>query len=441
MKFYDRKNEIEELRKALALSDRSAQFTVVTGRRRIGKTTLVRKAYENTTMVYFFVARKSEKELCAGYRKEIELKLQIPILGEISRFADIFEYLMKLSQTKSFTLFIDEFQEFYRVNPSIFSDMQRIWDEYHKESKINLVVCGSIYTMMTNIFQNNKEPLYNRENRFMKIKPFRIDTLREIIEDYNPSYSSEDLLALYLFTGGVAKYVNILMESGALTRDMMIQQIINANSSFIGEGKALLIEEFGKEYGIYFSILTAIAEGKTSRSEIENAVGKEIGGYLTRLEDHYEIIRKHYPIFEKTHQRNVRYKLRDNFLQFWFRFIFRHQYIVELDNYEALKEILIRDYDTYSGGILEEYFRQVLAESGEFTRIGSWWDRKGHNEIDIVAENELTKTLLLAEVKRNKRNYSEKELIKKAMAFFHAVGDFKNYKVKYRGFSLNQIKN
>lgn len=439
MKFYDRNNEIKELREALTLSSKSAQFTVITGRRRIGKTTLVRKAYENNTMVYFFVARKSEKELCAGYKKEIEQKLQIPILGEISRFADIFEYLMKLSQTISFTLFIDEFQEFYRVNPSVFSDMQRIWDEYHKKSKINFVVCGSIYTMMTNIFQNNKEPLYNRENRFMKIKPFRIDTLKEILGDYNPAYKSEDLLALYLFTGGVAKYVDILMESGALTRDTMITRIINANSSFIGEGKALLIEEFGKEYGIYFSILTAIAEGKTSRSEIENVVGKEIGGYLTRLEDHYEIIKKHYPIFEKTHQRNVRYKLKDNFLQFWFRFIFRYQYIVELDNYEALKELLIRDYDTYSGGILEEYFRQVLTESGEFTRIGSWWDRKGHNEIDIVAENELNKTLLLAEVKRNQRNYSEKELIKKALAFFNSVGDFKNYTVMYRGYSLNEI--
>ena len=140
MKFYDREKEIEELRNALTLSKKSAQFTVVTGRRRIGKTTLIKKAYENETMVYFFVARKSEKELCAGYKKEIEHKLGIPLLGEPDRFSDIFEFLMKLSVNQHFTLFIDEFQEFSRVNPSVYSDMQRIWDEYHGESKINLIV-------------------------------------------------------------------------------------------------------------------------------------------------------------------------------------------------------------------------------------------------------------------------------------------------------------
>lgn len=439
MKFYDRKNEIEELRNALALSKKSAQFTVVTGRRRIGKTTLVRKAYEGETLVYFFVARKSEKELCAGFKKEMEQKLGFPILGEIGSFADIFEYLMKLSQNQGFTLFIDEFQDFFRVNPSVFSDMQRIWDEYHDKSKINLIVCGSIYSMMTTIFQNNKEPLYNRENRFMKVKPFKIEVVKEILKDYNSDYTSEDLLALYLFTGGVAKYVKILMDSGALTRNEMIRQIINPNSSFIGEGKAMLIEEFGKEYGIYFSILTAIAGGKTSRSEIENTVGKEIGGYLTRLEDHYEVISKHYPIFEKKSQRNIRYKITDNFLQFWFRFVFRYQYMVELDNYEAMREVLERDYDTYSGIILERYFRQFLAESGRFTRIGSWWDRKGENEIDIVAENELDKTLLLAEVKRNRKNYSKEELIRKSAAFFNSVGDFKDYTVRYKGLSLKEM--
>ena len=436
MKFYDRKNEIEELRKALDLSKKSAQFTVVTGRRRIGKTTLVRKAYENETLIYFFVARKSEKELCAGFKKEIEQKLDIPILGEIGSFADIFEFLMKLSQKQSFTLFIDEFQDFFRVNPSVFSDMQRIWDEYHGKSKINLIVCGSIYSMMTNIFQNNKEPLYNRENRFMKIKPFKIEVLKEILKDFNPDYTSEDLLALYLFTGGVAKYVTILMESGALTRNEMMRQIVNASSPFISEGKALLIEEFGKDYGIYFSILTAIAAGKTSRSDIENTVGKEIGGYLTRLEDHYEIISKHHPIFAKNTQRNIRYRITDNFLQFWFRFVFRYQYMVELDNYDALRDVLERDYDTYSGLILERYFRQLLGESGRYTRIGSWWDRKGENEIDIVAENELDKILLIAEVKRNRKNYSEESLIRKSAAFFHSVGDFRDYTVRYEGLSL-----
>lgn len=421
------------------MSKTVAQFTVITGRRRIGKTALVRKAYENDNMLYFFVARKSEKELCAGFKKEIEQKLDIPVLGETGEFAQIFEFILKLSTTRQITLFIDEFQEFYRVNPSIFSDMQRLWDQYQDNAKINLIVCGSIYSMMTKIFMDGKEPLYNRENRFLKIKPFSLNVLKEILSDYNPQYTNEDLLAVYLFTGGVAKYVQTLMDNGATTKNSIIKQIINSNSSFIGEGKAILIEEFGKDYGIYFSILLAISSGRTSRSEIENAVGKEIGGYLSRLEDHYEIIAKIRPIFEKSQHRNVRYAIKDNFLFFWFRFVFRYQYMIEIDAFDALRTVIERDYDTYSGIILERYFRQLFAESEEFTRIGRWWDRKGLNEIDIVAENELTKQLVLAEVKRNKTNYKEPDLFKKGIAFFNSVGHFKDYNIIYKGLSIEDM--
>ena len=317
--------------------------------------------------------------------------------------------------------------------------MQRLWDQYQDTSKINLIVCGSIYNMMTKIFKDNKEPLYNRENRFMIVKPFKINVLKEILKDYNRGYTAEDLLALYTFTGGVAKYVQILMEGGTVSKNDMIRGIINPNSSFIGEGKAILIEEFGKEYGIYFSILSAISSGKTSRSEIENAIGKEVGGYLTRLEDDYELIEKIHPIFEKNNQKNIRYIIKDNFLQFWFRFIFRYQYMIEIDAYNALQQIVERDYETYSGKILEKYFRQLMSEGGNITRIGSWWDRKGHNEIDIIAENELNKSLLIGEVKRNIKNYDERELREKGISFFNSVGNFRDYHIIYKGLSMEDM--
>ena len=105
----------------------------------------------------------------------------------------------------------------------------------------------------------------------------------------------------------------------------MLNRLIKSDSIFLGEGKAILIEEFGKDYGIYFSILSAIARGKTSRSEIENVVGKEIGGYLTKLENEYEVISKKQPIFEKSSTKNVRYTIEDNFFTFWFRFIYKYK--------------------------------------------------------------------------------------------------------------------
>ena len=114
----------------------------------------------------------------------------------------------------------------------------------------------------------------------------------------------------------------------------MLNQLIKSDSIFLGEGKAILIEEFGKDYGIYFSILSAIARGKTSRSEIENVVGKEIGGYLTKLENEYEVISKKQPIFEKSSTKNVRYTIEDNFFTFWFRFIYKYNYMLENENYD-----------------------------------------------------------------------------------------------------------
>lgn len=439
MRFFDRTEEIASLHEVRRQAKENAQFTVVTGRRRIGKTSLVWKAYEDEPILYFFVARKAEGDLCEDYRLEIENKLGILTMGRAERFVDIFEYLMKLSAERPLTLFIDEFQEFFRVNKSVYSDMQRIWDLYSPKARINLIVCGSIYSMMTKIFKDKKEPLYNRQSRFMTVRPFAPAVLKEILAEYNPGYTAEDLLALYAFTGGVAKYVQLLVDAGATTKERMLDQIVRADSIFLGEGKAILIEEFGKDYGIYFSILSAIARGKTSRSEIENVVGREIGGYLTKLEKEYEIISKKQPLFEKSAAKNVRYVIEDNFFVFWFRFIYKYSYMLEIENYGSVRTIIDRDYETFSGLMLERWFRRVLIERQAYTRIGGWWDRKGENEIDIVAENELDDTATFFEVKRKAANIDPETLEAKAAVFLRATGAFRNYAISCKGLSMDDM--
>lgn len=439
MKFFDRTKEIASLREIREMAKNNAQFTVVTGRRRIGKTFLIWKAYEDEPILYFFVTRKAESDLCEDYRLEIENKLGIPTIGRTEHFADIFEFLMKLSIEHPITLFIDEFQEFFRVNKSVYSDMQRIWDMYSQKAHINLIVCGSIYSMMTKIFKDKKEPLYNRHTRLMTVRPFTPAVLKEILTDYNTSYTAEDLLALYSFTGGVAKYVQLLIDAGATTKERMLDQIVKGDSIFLGEGKAILIEEFGKDYGIYFSILSAIARGKTSRSEIENVVGREIGGYLTKLENEYEVIAKKQPLFEKSSTKNVRYTIEDNFFMFWFRFIYKYSYMLEIENYESLKTIINRDYETFSGLMLERYFRRVLIEHQIYTRIGGWWDCKGENEIDIVAENELNNKATFFEIKRKSANIDMEVLKQKAAAFLRATGEFKGYDISYKDLSMEDM--
>ena len=127
MRFFDREIEFEKLNEIDNLSHEVAQFTIITGRRRIGKTEMVKKFYENKTMLYFFVARKAESDLCEIFAEEISEKLDVPTLsGKGMNFASIFKYIMELSLNRHITLFIDEFQDFFRVNPSIYSDMQNI---------------------------------------------------------------------------------------------------------------------------------------------------------------------------------------------------------------------------------------------------------------------------------------------------------------------------
>ena len=439
MKFYDRKQEIAFLRETRETAEKSARFTVVTGRRRIGKTTLVREAYKDKPFVYFFVARKAESELCEAYLEEVSEKLGIPTLGSSRHFSDIFRYLMELSATQSFTLVIDEFQDFFRINKAVFSEMQDIWDKYEKTSHVNLIVCGSIYSLMQKIFKDEKEPLYGRNTGELKVKPFRPSVLKQIMEDAKPDYSKEDLLAMFTFTGGVAKYVNQLVDAGALDKDAMIRYIVSANSTFLNEGKNNLIEEFGKDYGTYFSILSCIARGKYTRSEIEDVIGKEVGGYLTNLENDYELITKRQPLFEKSGNKNVRYELGDVFYSFWFRFVFKYSYIIEIENYAKLQEIVMRDYNTFSGLMLERYFHRVAMESGEFTRIGRWWDRKGENEIDMIAEDELTDSAIFYEIKRQKDDVSLGAVKQKAEVFLQATGQFKGYKISYKGLSMEEM--
>ena len=204
MRFYDRKAELMQLerRREIAFKDHS-QMTVLTGRRRIGKTMLIRKSCENCTMVYLFVSRGNEAMLCNSFAKVINDTLKsVFVPDNTESFADVFEMLMRAGRMEKFTLVIDEFQEFFYINPTLYSKIQDIWDRYKDTTHVFLVASGSVYTLMTRIFQDAREPLYGRCDSIIKLKPFATDVLKEVLADYKPDYTKEDLLALYAFTGG-----------------------------------------------------------------------------------------------------------------------------------------------------------------------------------------------------------------------------------------------
>ncbi len=441
MRFFDRETEFEKLREIEELSHEVAQFTIITGRRRIGKTAMVKKYYENSTILYFFVARKAETELCEIFIDEIRTKLNIPMLeGKGMTFATIFKFIMELSQTKHITLFIDEFQDFYRINSSIYSDMQNIWDSYKNKAQINLIVAGSVNTLMNKIFKDKKEPLFGRQTNTINVRPFKPLVLKQIMSEYCPDYKNSDLLALYTLTGGVAKYVELFIDRKKFTEKTMLDMFFERDSYFLQEGKNMLVDEFGKDYGIYFSILTLIAQGRNTRSEIESILNiKELSGYLKNLNEEYGLIKKMQPIYEKSTNKNVHYSINDQFLSFWFRFVYKYTHIIEAEGNDKLKAIAKRDFNTVSGKALESYFIDVLKESGIYTRLGYWHDRKGENEIDIIAEDEVDNKIEFIEIKRQSKNFDRKILEAKSQTFLKAIGTFKDYEITYRGLSIEDM--
>jgi AAA+ ATPase superfamily predicted ATPase len=430
MKFYDRENEMHMLHEIESATHEGSRMTVLVGRRRIGKTKLLIRASEGKPAVYFFVSRKSESILCSQFVEEAERELGMPI-GAYHRLADLLEHLMRLSQSMPFILIIDEFQELLNIDASIIGDIQRVWDLNKDRSRINLLLSGSVYSMMHRIFEDNKEPLFSRASNIIHIHAFRTDVLKEILRDCNAHYTNEDLLALYSFTGGVAWYVELLMDARAFTYKKMVDAIFRENSLFINEGKNLLIEEFGKDYSVYFSILECIARGVNTRGEITAAVGlNEIGGYLSKLENSYSIIRQMRPIFSKASSKTVRYYIADNFLTFWFRFFHKYMGYIESGSIELLKQTFLRDYPTFSGTMLERYFRQKASESGRYTHIGNFWDRKGEHEIDLILANELDKTVKVGEVKRQAKNISPTLLQDKADYFLTLHPQLQSYRME-----------
>ena len=437
MKFYDRQDELETLEKIFKQCQTTyGKITVLTGRRRVGKTLLAKEYAKNKKNIYFFTSKKAEKLLCDEFMAEYENFIGSKHIGQINKFIEIFELLLKYGKENPYVLIIDEFQEFNNINTSVYSEIQKLWDKYKFETKTHVVFIGSIYPLMIKIFQNEKEPLYGRADRILYIKPFQLKVIKEVLQDYK-SYSGINLFYNYLITGGIPRYQELLIESGCYDKKSIINFILEKDSFFISEGRNLLIQEFGKEYGIYFSVLELMSSGRTSRNEIESILERSVGGYLERLEIEYDIIEKVRSVGAKKESINQKYTIKDNFIRFWFRFIYKNMTIIENERFDYIKKLIERDLSTYSGPILEKLFKEIIGYSSEYGLIGTYWEKGNQNEIDIIAINDIEKKILLCEVKMNKQKININKLKNKSDKLQRKYHD---YNFTYEALSIEDIE-
>ena len=436
MRFYDREKEIAELRRLDELANHTAQFTVLMGRRRTGKTTLMTEALKDRKYLYFFIGKKAEQLQCEEFQRQTEAVLGLRIHGQITSFSVLLDEILVFSKQQKITVIIDEFQRLSEIGDDIVSDIQNVWDRHQREARVHLIACGSIYNMMKKIFEDRKEPLFGRKTARIDLKPFSTSVLKQILHDYNSGYTSEDLLMLYAITGGVAKYVAQLLDDGCKTWKDMLGSVCRPSSIFLEEGTELLVGEFGRKFQIYYSILQLIASGLNSQSEIDSVIEKNTGRYLDTLENEYSLIQKLRPMWAKPNSQGVKYYIDDCFLMFWFRFIERNRSMVELGKFDLLEETIRKEYAQFSGFVLEKYFRQLYGEKDRVTEVSRWWDSQGENEIDVIAIERLDLRATIAEVKRNPNKYNPKELENK---YAKIKKYLQGYEVDLIGLSLENM--
>lgn len=434
-KFYNREEPLAKLR-ALScnITETKGRLSVVVGRRRVGKTRLLSEAFSTLEgqYLYLFISRKSEAALVDEFKAVIVEQLGAKFFQPQS-LRDIFEYLFDYAKQTPLTLVVDEFQDIEKVNNSLFSDLQNLWDSCKNTAMMHFVCCGSLYNLMTKIFKGQKQPLLNRDDHFFKIQPLTPNYIKQVMLD-NRCYTAENLLIWWCLSGGIPKYLEWLNDAG----ENVFGELISASSPLIKEGTHRLVEDFGSEHRAFFDVMGAISIGHTTRSRMETYLNAGVGPILEKLEVDFDIIRKMRPITSKETSRDVRYEIIDPFLKFWFRFIYANRSAVEMENYDYIRKVIDRDFNIFSGKELETLFESILIESKQFNRIGGYWDSKGENEIDIVAIDDLGKRILIAEVKRQAKKYSPNQLLLKAAHLLPKL-NIKDYTVDQRCFSLNNL--
>ncbi len=407
MPFHDREAELTALNGIQSRARRRSQFTVVLGRRRMGKTTLVRKFLDTVPRsLYFFVTRKRSDELRAEFTEV--LAAEVPGLsGAVLTWDGLIRACFDAGRDTPLTVVFDEFQNFRYVDPAVFSIMQKHWDTLHETRKVHLIAVGSLVTLMERIFTGAKEPLSRRATAQLRVEPFPPEVVQALIEKAGRS-GPRELVRHWTILGGCPKYYSLAQDADLLGGDpltLVEALILTPDAVLREEGKSLLVEEFGREHTTAFSILRAIAGGKVQVREISDTTGIPVTALpkeIRRLETEHRLVEREVPIGDRT-GRLGRYRLEDPFLTFWFRYVYPFESQLAGGRTDKVLAFVRRDLPALEGWTFESLIRRRVAGADPSLRlpfdpddVGRWWNRRG-DEIDVVATARGGKTSFFGE--------------------------------------------
>jgi len=386
MRFYGRERELQLMEHLYA---RTPSFLVVTGRRRVGKTELVKEFCKGKPALYFYVdANKSIEALMEEFGGLTAETLNLPGYIKTDTPETFLEFLF--SYDRPLVVVFDEFQRFLKVHPSFISQMQRFWDLKGRDSHLFVIVSGSSVGMIREIFLEGNAPLFRRADNILTLRPFKPEECLAILEDLGVRNPAERL-DLYLLFGGTIYYYTFLEKYGCTDLESALDRLVLDDLAPLRrEMSDVVVEEFGREHATYYEILAAIAGGKRSQKEIADVVRlppTSLPPYLRDLVDLLGVIEYWVPVTERGKRSKMgRYVFADNFFRFYARYIYRNMSLYESGRFDLLKNRILREWEGFSGRAFEEMLRSLLARdlTERYEEIGPWWNRRG-DEIDLLA--------------------------------------------------------
>lgn len=389
-RFVNRKRELEILKKEW--EKKRASFVVIYGRRRIGKTELLKFFVKGKDGI-FFIAEDVRKEIIIEEMKEKFadfFKDDLLKNLDIKNWKQFFDYLAKIfPKDKRFYIVLDEFTYIVKNSPEILSYLQKFWDDFMKKTKVFFVICGSLFGMMEEKVLSESSPLYGRRTRDLLIRPMKFSDAIEFLRDMN----FEDCLKTYLTVGGVPKYLEIAGEYKRYS-EFVHSEFLDKDGFFYREPYFILSQEF-KEYRTYLSILNAISFGNTEPTKIANFVGikaREIYPYLDDLISRAFVKR----VGNVLNERVGIYLIYDVFFDFWFNFVYKNREKIELE----IMDLKGLNFDQYFGKRFEIFVRdEIFPKVFSVEKFGKFWSKDF--DVDILGMGK--DKLIICEVKWNKK--------------------------------------
>jgi AAA+ ATPase superfamily predicted ATPase len=381
---------------------RNAEFFVLYGRRRVGKTELLLQFCKDKRSIYFLASQLKERDHLHQLIEVAEHVIDDPLLQNITfnDWESALIYFAQKSQEERLILVLDEFQYLCEDNAALPSLIQRFWDLHGKNSNLFLILCGSQVSFMEREVLAERSPLYGRRTGQLQLIPLSYrDSGSFFLE-----YSSKEKLIIYGILGGIPAYLNRFafhfsqhsQQTSKRTIEQHIKEELLTPQGYLFDEVNFLLRMELRDPRTYASLLQAIAGGATRLNEISQRVGLETTNankYLSVLRE-LGLIKRETPLTERAPQKSRKglYKIADNYLNFWFRFVLPNRSLIESGNADLVYQQMIAPHlSDYMGSIFEDVCRQYIKFYWEKKlkvapkQVGAHWE--SNLEIDVLTEN------------------------------------------------------